>query len=180
MTVVHAYARGILGSLSKSVFERRTSTGSEVFSFIIWLDAAKFVLLSVFTLIETIWPNVKAHFRLTCVTQKLLCLSSLLSISVRAPNTLYWENLVHVVVHFLESKALYISRVKGVRMVVDLPLLCFVHQWKWHQSPDRRICTITWWWCFFHFPKDQLVPQSDQDTQWNTRLLESVFCEIRC
>ena len=83
-------------------------------------------------------------------------------------------------IHVLKSKALYISRVKGVRRVAELPLLCFVHQWKWRQSPDHRICTATWWWCFFRFPKDQLVPQSDQDTQWNTRLLESVFCEIRC
>ena len=83
-------------------------------------------------------------------------------------------------IHVLKSKALYISRVKGVRRVAELPLLCFVHQWKWRQSPDHRICTVTWWWCFFRFPKDQLVPQSDQDTQWNTRLLESVFCEIRC
>jgi len=44
---------------SKSVFERRLSTGSDAFSFIIWLDATKFVLLSFFTLIKTIWRKRK-------------------------------------------------------------------------------------------------------------------------
>ena len=39
---------------SKGVFERRTSTGSEEFSFLISLDDIKFVLLSFFTLIVTI------------------------------------------------------------------------------------------------------------------------------
>ena len=34
-----------IGSLSKDVFERRSSTGSEAFSFFICLDANKFVLL---------------------------------------------------------------------------------------------------------------------------------------
>ena len=43
-----------LGSLSTNVFERRTSTRSELFSPIICLDAAKFVLLSFFALIETV------------------------------------------------------------------------------------------------------------------------------
>ena len=43
-----------IGSLSKDVFERRTSTGSEDFSLLICLDDIKFVLLSFFTLIETI------------------------------------------------------------------------------------------------------------------------------
>ena len=49
-----------IGSLRKGVFERHTSTGSEAFSFIIRLDATKYVLLSVFTLIETIWQNTGA------------------------------------------------------------------------------------------------------------------------
>ena len=50
------------------------------------LDANKFVLLSVFTLIKTIYPSVwtkpvpsdanKSHFRLTSVGQKRCCLSS--------------------------------------------------------------------------------------------------------
>ena len=44
----------IKGSLSKGVFERRTSTGSEVFSLLICLDDIKFVFLSFFTVIEAI------------------------------------------------------------------------------------------------------------------------------
>ena len=43
-----------LGRLSSNVFERRMSSGSEPFSFSICLNATKFVLLGVFTLIETI------------------------------------------------------------------------------------------------------------------------------
>ena len=49
-----------IGSLSKGVFERHTSTGREAFSFIMRLDATKYVLLSVFTLTETIWQNIGA------------------------------------------------------------------------------------------------------------------------
>ena len=44
--------------LSKDVFERRTSTGSEALSLLICLDANKFVLLSFFSLIKTIYPRV--------------------------------------------------------------------------------------------------------------------------
>ena len=47
----------LLESLSKDVFERRTSTGSEVFSLTICLDAKKFVLISFFSLIKTIYPR---------------------------------------------------------------------------------------------------------------------------
>ena len=47
-----------LGSLSKDVFERSTSTGSEAFSLFIYLDANKFVLLSFFSLIKTIYQRV--------------------------------------------------------------------------------------------------------------------------
>ena len=39
-----------MGNLSNGVFERRTPTGSKAFSVLICLDAAKFGLLSVFTL----------------------------------------------------------------------------------------------------------------------------------
>ena len=46
--------REILGSLSSDVFERRTSTGSEVFSLLTCLDDIKFVFLSFFTVIEAI------------------------------------------------------------------------------------------------------------------------------
>ena len=44
-------------SLSKDVFEGRMSTGSEVFSLFIYLDANKFVLLAFFSLIKTIHPR---------------------------------------------------------------------------------------------------------------------------
>ena len=78
-----------LGSLSKDVFEQRTSTRSEAFSLFICFDANKFVSLSFFSLIKTIYtrefqPNhcpmtQKVHFRLTTVAQKHCCLSSLLT-----------------------------------------------------------------------------------------------------
>ena len=45
------------GALSKGIFERRTSTGSEVFFILKHLDAPKFVFLSVVTIIETICPK---------------------------------------------------------------------------------------------------------------------------
>ena len=48
----------LLGSLSKDVFERRTSTGSEAFSLFICLDSNKFVLLSFFSLIKRIYSRV--------------------------------------------------------------------------------------------------------------------------
>ena len=75
-----------LWRLSKDVFERRTSNGSESFSLIVCLDDTKFVLFRVFTLIETICPkmwakplpkNAKVHFRLTCGSQKRLCLKTM-------------------------------------------------------------------------------------------------------
>ena len=52
------YVVKVLGSLSKDVFERRTSTGSEVFSLTICLEAKKFVLISFFSLIRTIYLRV--------------------------------------------------------------------------------------------------------------------------
>ena len=47
-----------LGTLSKDVFEPRTSTGSEAFSLFICLDTNKLVLLSFFSLLKTIYPRV--------------------------------------------------------------------------------------------------------------------------
>ena len=47
-----------IGTLSKDVFERRTSAGSEAFSLFICLDANKLVLLSFFSLLKTIYPRV--------------------------------------------------------------------------------------------------------------------------
>ena len=52
-----------IGNLSSDVFERRTSTGSELFSLLICHDANKFLLLSVFTLIETICPRICSKSR---------------------------------------------------------------------------------------------------------------------
>ena len=49
-----AMLRRLQGSLSKGVFERRTSTGSKAFSLLICLDDIKLVLHRFFTLIETI------------------------------------------------------------------------------------------------------------------------------
>ena len=51
----------ILGNLSKNVFEPHTSTGSEAFSLLICLDANKFVLLSFFSLIKTIYQRVSTE-----------------------------------------------------------------------------------------------------------------------
>ena len=48
----------ILGSLSRDVFERCTSTGSELFSLLVCLDANKFVLLSFFSPLKTIYSRV--------------------------------------------------------------------------------------------------------------------------
>ena len=55
--VIHASTLSV-GSLSKDVLERRTSTGSEAFFSFICLDSNKFVLLSFFSLIKTICPRV--------------------------------------------------------------------------------------------------------------------------
>ena len=48
----------LVGSLSRDVFERRTSTGSELFSLLVCLDANKFVLLSFFSPLKTIYSRV--------------------------------------------------------------------------------------------------------------------------
>ena len=61
-----------LGSLSRGVFERRTSTGSETSSLLICLHAIKFVLLSVFTLIETICPIISSKSRPRSAKSQLL------------------------------------------------------------------------------------------------------------
>ena len=49
-----------LGNLSKDVFEQRTLTRSDSFSLLICLDSIKFLLLSVFTLKDTICPKILA------------------------------------------------------------------------------------------------------------------------
>ena len=55
---MHGVLPDIIGTLSKDVFERRTSTGSEDFSLFICLDVNKLVLLSFCSLLKTIYPRV--------------------------------------------------------------------------------------------------------------------------
>ena len=50
-----------LGSLSKGIFEQCTATGNETFSHFSRLGATTFVILSVFTPIETIYLKIRAH-----------------------------------------------------------------------------------------------------------------------
>ena len=75
--VWHA-AKGLLPHQEKrelnqpNVFERRTSTANEPLSLLIFLDDTKFVLLSVFTLIETIWLNVCSKSWLKCAKKSPL------------------------------------------------------------------------------------------------------------
>ena len=57
-TKLITFGRLAIGSLSNSVFERRTSTGSEAFFLFICLDAIKFSLLTFFSLLKTIYPRV--------------------------------------------------------------------------------------------------------------------------
>ena len=54
----------ILGSLSKRVFELRTSTRSEIFFILKYIDNTKLVLLSLFLIIETICPKIWAKIQL--------------------------------------------------------------------------------------------------------------------
>ena len=56
--VLKSFCGFVIGSLNKDVFERRTSTGSEAFSLFIFLGANKFVWLSFFSLIKTIYQRV--------------------------------------------------------------------------------------------------------------------------
>ena len=62
--------------LSSDVFERRMSTASEPFSLLICLDDTKFVLISVFTVIETICHEI-------CSKSRLKSAKSLLPVDVR-------------------------------------------------------------------------------------------------
>ena len=56
--VVNCFLKWQIGSLSSDVFERRSSTGSEPFYLFKCHDATRSVLLSVFTLTETICPKI--------------------------------------------------------------------------------------------------------------------------
>ena len=57
-----------IGSVSSDVFERRTSTGSEVFSLLTCLDDIKFVFLSFFTVIEFEQNKGKSAALMICIT----------------------------------------------------------------------------------------------------------------
>ena len=48
-------------NIRELVFERRTATGNETFSLFTRLGATTFVILSVFTRIETIYLKIRAH-----------------------------------------------------------------------------------------------------------------------
>ena len=62
----------ILGSLSSEVFLRDARQPEvSLFSLLICLDATKFVLLAVFTLIETICPNICSKSRLKIAKSQL-------------------------------------------------------------------------------------------------------------
>ena len=69
--VTHVQRTVILGTLSKDVFERRTSTGSEPFSLLISLDATVFILPSVLILIETICAKIYLKSRLKSAKRPL-------------------------------------------------------------------------------------------------------------
>ena len=58
---IRVLSRSIIGSLSKGVFERRTSIWSEVLSISFNMPSAtKFVFISVFSLKETTYPKIEA------------------------------------------------------------------------------------------------------------------------
>ena len=103
---------GVIGSLSSSVFERRTSTGSELFSFLICLDATKFVWLSVFTLIETTCPKI-------CSKSQLKCAKSPLPVDVRRTNAVRWLGILQsyflatVIANRIYKGALHLSALTG-------------------------------------------------------------------
>ena len=69
------------------VFARRTSTGSDPFSLLIYLNATKFVFLNVFTPIETILPKIRSESRLKSAKRQL-------SVDVRGSNTLVLKLMV--------------------------------------------------------------------------------------
>ena len=76
----------IFGSLSRGIFEWRTSTGNEVFSLLNMPWHFKIRIVKCLTLAETVTcPNIwakpplknkkKIHFQLRCIAQKCLCLA---------------------------------------------------------------------------------------------------------
>ena len=100
---------------SSDVFEPRTSTGSWPFSILTCLDATKFVLLRVFTLMETICANIclksrlksaKVYVRLMCVTQKRCSFNSLITGLTDGPMSRLTQNFFRVVQILLDVAAI--------------------------------------------------------------------------
>ena len=99
-------SRSVLGTLTKDVFERRTSTGSEAFSLFICLDANKLVLLSFFSLLKTIYPRVS--------TKPLPNdAKSPLPVDVRSSKTLLLKLPIYARFSGKKRTSLYLSREKG-------------------------------------------------------------------
>ena len=115
------------------------STGSERFSLLICLDVTKFVLLSVFTLIETICPKIcsksrlkgakKNNFRLTSVAPRSCCLSSLLGTGQREVSRKHSEGWQFTIIRTNLSE----SRLLGSSLIPYIPLT----------FPESR--TVFWW-----------------------------------
>ena len=80
LKTITVYKAFTIGSLSRDVFARRTSTGSEPFSLLVSLDATVFILPSVLILIETICPK-------TCSKSRLKSAKCPLPVDVRRSKT---------------------------------------------------------------------------------------------
>ena len=75
-------------SLSRDVSERRTATGSELFYYLTCLHTITFILLSIFSVVETIRLKIRrrplscdVHFRFLSLLENATCLSPLLTLS---------------------------------------------------------------------------------------------------
>ena len=115
-------------------------TGSERFSLLICLDVTKFVLLSVFTLIETICPKIcsksrlkgakkKKNFRLTSAAPRSCWLSSLLGTGQREVSRKHSEGWHFTIIRTNLSE----SRLPGSSLIPYIPLT----------FPESR--TVFWW-----------------------------------
>ena len=124
---------------SSDVFERRMSTGSERFSLLICLDTTKFVLLGVFTLIETICPKICSRSRLKGAKKKTsgwrpslhgsCWLSSLLGTGQREVSRKHSEGWHFTIIRTNFSE----SRLPGSSLIPYIPLT----------FPESR--TVFWW-----------------------------------
>ena len=126
----------IIGSLSEGVFERSTATGNETFSLFTRLSATTFIILSVFTLIETIYlkirapplpKNEKRPVPVAVRRSKRLCLSSLIKPRRRQQRERHQakaeqtNSCVHV-----RYKSLYISLPSSANQEREMTKFCLV------------------------------------------------------